>query len=1787
MTIDDASGTVKAAGLTFNAPGSGSYTIAASGGDTLTLNGASPVISVSSGVSATISAPITGAFSLYAGGSTINGLTIKGLGTLTLSGNNTYTGSTIIENNGAASTGIAVTLSGGSLGTAAANVYVGLNPTAAMTDTSSLAMANSTVTASNFVVDYNFAEGAVSATAGSTVTVSGTSTINADTISVVAGRNSGNTKGGYGSIALASGATLNLNGSAGNDSVTLLDIADYSFETGGATGTGITGSVDFSAGTVNGAITTVNVGTGKAGTGTTSGDSGPATGTLSFANGSLTIGQLNIARLGSENAVGTLNLVAGGTGTLTAGTGKGSQAITFGATGNGTQNTINTKAISVINISGATLAVNGDIIANPNGSGDFSSSTSTINLNGGTLNMEGNNIGPSGNAITLNASSGTLENVNSINASGNGSPGLTTSGAITQTLVLTGTNSYTGITTIGGDTVIANGASSMGTGGALVVNSGLLDLDGFSQVVGGLSGTGGTITNNGTSAPANLIVTGGTGSFAGIIQDGKSSIGLSLLGGSVNMTSSTAQTYSGTTSISSGASLTIANINSSTATTVDGTLTAAGKIGTLLIDQGGTLTPGPAVASGNTGTLSASSLTIGSGGASMDFLINSPTAMDELSLPGSATLNGGLTINASLGGSLAAGTYTLVNAPGGLSLNGNSVSSNIIVGSGGTTRTSASVQENSTQIYLNVVGSPASLVWTDGSTSTNWEDQQQDANWTRTDSGTVGASNQFYDGDNVTFDSTHNGDAKPNYTVNITSNVAPGSVTFTNGSSTNYSINGNGIGGSGGLTVNSSDGTGSVTLNNNNTYAGATTVTAGTLNVAGSIAGSGLSVAAGATANVGGTVNSTAININGTLTASGTLAGTTLTLTGSSANATISSGGNLNTPTVNITGGLMTVQSGGNLNATSITVASGASLSVQSGANLNNAPNLIDNGAVTLADPTIGTLNGTTAAATLTLNANDLTINSGGSFAGQIIDNGTGASLDVGTGNTPATTLVLTGANTYSGTTHIHSNATLEIDAGSNTGSMNPNSSIQIDGSAVLAFDRSDNPTISNTMNGTGAIRQLGAGTLTLTGSNANYSGAIQVYNGTIAQGATNANTLGSGGEILALGTPGNDTTTTPAGTLLLSSSVPATSFGNISAANSSLISPAVPNVLNIPAGVTLSSSGTVSVGTNFSTVQTNNIYTALQVTGGGSFSTTNTITIGEGNSYGTADFSGLNSFTLNNGTLNIGSGAALAGSLTLANTTVAGNAPVNTINTPAINIATSGSGDTPGGVSYLYLGSGTNILEASAFNLGTGRGSGVIAFAPGAPTTTTVTIADQGGGGGAPMILANASTNGTFIGTGSLLNLAGYNATVQVSSLTVAENTGNLAGGAIGGVTFDTGSFTVNGAVLLAADTGGSSTAGPTGSITIGGPNPNSSATGVFTINGTVTLGDFTNTNAFAEASAVATATLTINGGTLNINGSINNNSTTGTTVSTLTLAGGTLNMNNNSIGSNGAANSGNNPITTNFESGTLENVSEINGGSTGLVKIGNGTLTITDNNGNYNNYSGGTTVDSGTLIIGSTTALGQGGLTVDNSAIARLQPNLGAPFQFAAANLSIVSGGTLDITNNAVVIHNGTLSTINSEIAAGVGPSHNWTGAGITSSSAASTPGTAVGVMLNSDSSGNAIYSNWPTTGNSVGVSNTDVLVMYTWYGDLNLDGAVNSADLSILTHDVGITNANWAEGDLNYDGVVNADDFSLFQLGDAESAGRNITALPEPALLGLCALPLFSLRRRTRVREIIGRD
>src|SRR6185369_8908573 len=146
-------------------------------------------------------------------------------------------------------------------------------------------------------------------------------------------------------------------------------------------------------------------------------------------------------------------------------------------------------------------------------------------------------------------------------------------------------------------------------GAALAVNGGTLDLAGNSQSVADLSGTGGAaVITSSVATPATLTITNGlpASTYAGLIQDGGAgkAVGLSVTGGSARLTSATAQTYTGPTSVAGGATLRIASINSTTPVTVNGTLSAAGTVGAITVDGGGALTAGPAITSNTTGTLS-------------------------------------------------------------------------------------------------------------------------------------------------------------------------------------------------------------------------------------------------------------------------------------------------------------------------------------------------------------------------------------------------------------------------------------------------------------------------------------------------------------------------------------------------------------------------------------------------------------------------------------------------------------------------------------------------------------------------------------------------------------------------------------------------------------------------------------------------------------------------------------------------------------------------------------------------------------------------------------------------------------------------------------------------------------------------------------------------------------------------------------------------------------------------------------------------------------------------------
>ncbi len=162
-----------------------------------------------------------------------------------------------------------------------------------------------------------------------------------------------------------------------------------------------------------------------------------------------------------------------------------------------------------------------------------------------------------------------------------------------------------------------------------------------------------------------------------------------------------------------------------------------------------------------------------------------------------------------------------------------------------------------------------------------------------------------------------------------------------------------------------------------------------------------------------------------------------------------------------------------------------------------------------------------------------------------------------------------------------------------------------------------------------------------------------------------------------------------------------------------------------------------------------------------------------------------------------------------------------------------------------------------------------------------------------------------------------------------------------------------------------------------------------------------------------------------------------------------------------------------------------------------------------------------------------------------------------------SRVYSGTFNITNNDLIIAPSTEAAALSDYAnvtdmvrSGYGPNHDWTGTGITSSTAAAdaagngtttlgfpSPGnTAVGVILNDDGShvhgdgsGNPIWNTW----DGIAVNQYDVLVKYTFFGDTKLSGKVGAADVNVVASNFG-TGTGWAHGEFNYTGgTVNTRD------------------------------------------------
>ena len=163
---------------------------------------------------------------------------------------------------------------------------------------------------------------------------------------------------------------------------------------------------------------------------------------------------------------------------------------------------------------------------------------------------------------------------------------------------------------------------------------------------------------------------------------------------------------------------------------------------------------------------------------------------------------------------------------------------------------------------------------------------------------------------------------------------------------------------------------------------------------------------------------------------------------------------------------------------------------------------------------------------------------------------------------------------------------------------------------------------------------------------------------------------------------------------------------------------------------------------------------------------------------------------------------------------------------------------------------------------------------------------------------------------------------------------------------------------------------------------------------------------------------------------------------------------------------------------------------------------------------------------------------------------------------SLSIDAAGKLDLANNGLQItYSGAdpVATIRAYLASGYN-SGTWNGSGIVTSSGDATHALGFG------DSADGVVSGLP--------ANT-LLVRWTRYGDVNLDGKVGFADLVAVARNYGKTGLNWDQGDVNYDGAVGFDDLiAVARNYGASAALQSASAAFAAATL---EMPIKTRRRR----------
>ncbi|XHO83433.1 autotransporter domain-containing protein [Azospirillum sp. A29] len=406
-----------------------------------------------------------------------------------------------------------------------------------------------------------------------------------------------------------------------------------------------------------------------------------ATATVVSATNSLVVTLTDPSRLywdGDTGGNASNNTVDGGNGTWSSATTNWTKA------DGSTNGTLTGSAITpVFQGTAGTVTVSGSVSA-----AGMTFGTTGYLLTGGT-------IGLTASPSTITAGTGVTA---SIASSLTGSGGLYKTGA--GTLVLSGTNSFTGGTSINAGTLTLNGGTALADSGTLDVGaSGQLQL-GANETVGALSGAGiiglnaYTLT---TSAGTNTTVSGSITGTGGLVKAGTGTLTLSgsgsytggttITGGTLAASSASALASTGAVSIGSGAafqlntSLTIGALSGAGNVVLGANTLTFGDAADTTLSGSITGTGGLVKAGSGVATLSATNLSgavsIGGGTLALAGTIGAATIAAGATLASTGALTTGAIVNS---GTIALGSSVLT-AGGNITGTG---SITVTIGSGGT-----------------------------------------------------------------------------------------------------------------------------------------------------------------------------------------------------------------------------------------------------------------------------------------------------------------------------------------------------------------------------------------------------------------------------------------------------------------------------------------------------------------------------------------------------------------------------------------------------------------------------------------------------------------------------------------------------------------------------------------------------------------------------------------------------------------------------------------------------------------------------------------------------------------------------------------------------------------------------------------------------------------------------------------------------------------------------------------------------------------------------------------------